>query len=243
MSLWQDFMTNDQKVIHKFVHYFPIYEKYFSAWRNKSVTFFEIGVARGGSLQMWQRYFGPLAKIVGVDLNPACKAHQTPGIFVRIGDQSDHAFLQRIIDEFGAPDIVVDDGSHQMKHIASTFDFLYRRMHKNAIYLVEDLQSAYMEEYGGGMNKSDTFIEIAKRCIDKLYAGYPRLGFQPDMITKETFGISFYPGVVCFEKGDVFWRQALKFGAADASGPAAEQQGGAGRLSGVVSGADGSDGL
>jgi len=26
MSLWQDFLTNDGKIIHKWVHYFPIYE-------------------------------------------------------------------------------------------------------------------------------------------------------------------------------------------------------------------------
>ena len=31
---------------------------------------------------MWQRYFGPMARIVGIDIDPACKAHEAPGIFV-----------------------------------------------------------------------------------------------------------------------------------------------------------------
>ena len=64
MSLWQDFLNNDRRVIQKWTHYFPVYERHFSPWRNKSLTFLEIGVSRGGSLQMWQRYFGPMAKII-----------------------------------------------------------------------------------------------------------------------------------------------------------------------------------
>lgn len=60
--------TNALGCPDKWAHYFPIYERHFSWYVNKSLTFLEIGVARGGSLQMWQRYFGPLAKIVGIDI-------------------------------------------------------------------------------------------------------------------------------------------------------------------------------
>src|SRR5450631_2380691 len=156
MSLWQDFLTNDGKVIHKWVHYFPIYERHFAWYRNKSLTFLEIGVSKGGSLGMWQRYFGPLARIVGIDIDPACKAHEAPGIFVRTGDQGDHQFLGQIIEEFGIPDVVLDDGSHRMEHIAKSFLYLYPQMPKNGVYLVEDLHTAYWEEYGGGVAKPDT---------------------------------------------------------------------------------------
>ncbi|MEP0868575.1 class I SAM-dependent methyltransferase [Trichocoleus desertorum AS-A10] len=212
MNLWQDFLTNDQKIIHKWVHYFPIYERHFSGWRNKSLTFLEIGVSRGGSLQMWQRFFGPLAKIVGIDLNPECQEHESPGIFVRIGDQSDHSFLQSVVDEFGIPDIVLDDGSHQMNHITSSFQFFYPKMPKNAIYMVEDLHTAYWEEYGGGLEKPNTFINIAKDYIDRLNADHTRGKVTPDLITRETFGISFYDSIVCLEKGEVFWKQAPMIG-------------------------------
>jgi hypothetical protein len=212
MNLWQDFLTNDQRVIHKWVHYFPIYERFFSNWRNKSLTFIEIGIGQGGSLQMWQRFFGPMAKIIGIDINPQCKAYESPGIFVRIGDQSDHVFLAEVIDEFGSPDIVLDDGSHQMEHILSSFEFLYPFMYKNAIYMVEDLHTAYWEEYGGGIDNSGTFINFAKDCIDRLNADHSRGRLTPDLITKETFGISFFDSVVCFEKGDVWWKDAPMIG-------------------------------
>ncbi len=101
MNLWQDFSTHDGRLMHKWTHYFPIYERHFSWFRNKSLTFLEIGVANGGSLAMWQRYFGPMAKIVGIDILEKSKAAEAPGISVRIGDQSDERFLANIIEELG----------------------------------------------------------------------------------------------------------------------------------------------
>ncbi len=213
MNIWQDFITNKSNPIGKHTHYFPIYERHMSAWRNKSLTFLEIGVAGGGSLQMWQRYFGPFAKVIGIDINPECKAHERPGIFVRIGDQSDPAFLQSLIDEFGIPDVVLDDGSHQMVHLFQTFSFLYPRMPKNAIYMIEDLHTSYFENYGGGLEQPASFINLSKAFIDRLYADYIPHKLPPDIITRQTLGISFYDSIVCFEKGDVWWKQILVAGA------------------------------
>jgi hypothetical protein len=50
--LYHDFLTNEQNQIYKGLHYFPIYERYFKKFVNQSVNFWEIGVRRGGSLQM-----------------------------------------------------------------------------------------------------------------------------------------------------------------------------------------------
>jgi hypothetical protein len=211
MSLWQDFSTHSGKLMHKRSHYFPIYERHFSWFRNKSVTFLEIGVARGGSARLWQRYFGPMAKIVGIDIEDKFK-FEAPGIFIRIGDQSDEKFLQSIVDEFGVPDVVLDDGSHQMQHIAKTFQFLYPKMPKNGVYMVEDLGTAYWEEYGGGVSKPDTFINLSKGFIDRLNADNSRGAVAPDFITRETYGISFYDGVVVLEKGDVYWKKVVRSG-------------------------------
>jgi cephalosporin hydroxylase len=212
MNLWHDFVTNQGKVIHKWVHYFPIYERHFSAWRNKSLVFLEIGVSKGGSLQMWQRYFGPLARIVGIDINPECKKHEQPGIFVRVGDQGDQRFLQSVIEEFGIPDIVLDDGSHRMDHILQSFMFLYPKLPKNGVYLVEDLHTAYWKEYGGGVEKPESFVNISKNFIDRLNADHSRGAIPPDLITRQTFAICFYDSVIVFEKGDVWWKDAPQIG-------------------------------
>src|SRR5258708_2020512 len=101
MSLWAEFQTNNGRPIHKWVHYFPIYEQHFGRFRNRTVTFLEIGVFKGGSLQLWKRYLGPFARIVGIDIDPACKALEEDQISICTGDQSDPVFLQSVIDQFG----------------------------------------------------------------------------------------------------------------------------------------------
>lgn len=212
MNLWQDFQTNDGKLIHKWAHYFPIYERHLSQWRNKTVTVLEIGVSKGGSLQMWSRFFGPLATIVGIDINPSCSEHEADGIHVRIGDQSDSKFLNDVIEEFGIPDIVIDDGSHRMEHILASFLHLYPRLPKNGLYFVEDLHTAYWEEYGGGLNNPNTFINVSKNFIDSLNADHSRGAIEPDFMTKSTFAISFYDSVVVMERGSIPYKKAPQIG-------------------------------
>ncbi len=201
MNLWSEFLTNEGRPIHKWTHYFPIYERHFGRFVNRTATFIEIGVSKGGSLQLWKRYLGPFARIVGIDIDPACKAMEEDQVSIRIGDQSDPGFLQQIIGEFGAPDVILDDGSHKMSHIAATFDYLYPRMDKNGVYLVEDLHTAYWKEFEGGLNRAGSFIEQCKKLIDELNADHTRGAVPSTVFSKTTHSMNFYDSVVVFERG------------------------------------------
>jgi hypothetical protein len=209
MSLWTDYLSHKGRTVTKWSQYFPAYERHFQTWKDKSITFLEVGVAQGGSLQLWRKYFGPKSKIINIDINGGCSSLQEPGTFVRIGDQGDINFLQQLIDEFGVPDIILDDGSHQQNHILQTFNFFYPKMHKNAIYMVEDLHTSYWKEYGGGLKKENTFMEFTKDCLDRINAVHTRGELPQDYISKETSCISIYDSLVCFEKGDVWWKEPL----------------------------------
>ncbi|MGH7022137.1 MAG: hypothetical protein ACREEB_00950 [Caulobacteraceae bacterium] len=213
MDLWQDFLTNQGRAIHKWSHYFPIYERHFAPWRGRSLTFLEIGVARGGSLEMWRRYFGPLARVVGVDIDRKCKAYEGDGVDIRIGDQSDPRFLRRIVDEFGVPDVILDDGSHQMAHIAASFDFFYPLMGKNGVYAVEDLHCAYWPKFGGGLAEPANFFNVAKTLVDRLNADHTEGAVTPDAFTRETFAVCFYDSMVVFDKGHIPVKGAIEVGA------------------------------
>ena len=201
MSLWSDFLVNDKRTIHKWKHYFPAYERHFKDFVYKPITFIEIGCGRGGSLQMWKRYFGPHARIVGVDINPECKAFEEDQVEVRIGDQSDPKLLQSLIDEFGPPDIILDDGSHVMRHVKASFEFLYPRMAKYGGYMVEDLHTAYWDEFEGGLRKPSTFIELSKNLVDELNADHSRGVLPATEFTKSTLSMHFYDSIVVFERG------------------------------------------
>lgn len=194
------------------MHYFPIYEKHMSSWRNKTLNFLEIGVYKGGSLQMWKRFFGPLATIVGIDINPECKQFEEDGIHIRIGDQNDPDFLKSVIEEFGSFDIVLDDGSHMMDHLKNTFDYLYPTKTKNGLYILEDLHTCYWEEFGGGIDNPNSFMNLSKKYIDELNADHSRGVIPESFISKNTFGISFYDSVIVFERGTIPIKKAPQTG-------------------------------
>jgi SAM-dependent methyltransferase len=202
MSLWADFQGNsERRVIHKWKHYFPIYERHFAPFVNRSVNVLEIGCGDGGSLQMWKRYFGPHAQIVGIDIEPRCKNFEEDQIAVRIGSQDDPAFLAGVVAEFGPFDVVIDDGSHVQAHVAAAFTHLYQGLSKNGVYLVEDLHTAYWPDFGGGLGKPDTFIEIAKKLIDELNADHARDASDATDFTRTTQAMCFYDSVIVFERG------------------------------------------
>ena len=51
------FENNTKNLIHKWDHYFEIYDNHFSRFRRKNIVVLEIGVSHGGSLCMWKKYF------------------------------------------------------------------------------------------------------------------------------------------------------------------------------------------
>jgi len=108
MTLHQLFLNNNRNEIYKFIHYLDIYERYFFKYVGKKILMIEIGVWKGGSLNMWKDYFGDNATIVGIDIDRECKQYENEerNIFVEIGDQKDPLFLESIIRKYGSPDII-----------------------------------------------------------------------------------------------------------------------------------------
>jgi hypothetical protein len=217
MTLWQQFLTNDGPVIHKWKHYFPAYEAHLARFVNRPVLFLEIGVSRGGSMNLWKQYLGPHAQIVGIDIEPSCKEHEADQIAVRIGSQSDESFLQSVLDEFGTPNVVLDDGSHVMTDVASSFRYLYPRTATDGVYFVEDLHTAYWDEYGGGLKRPGSFIETAKHLVDELNADWSRGAIEPTEFTRSTLSMHFYDSCVAFERGRHLQKSAPRIGTEPAS--------------------------
>lgn len=199
--LWSEFLTNGGRSVHKWTHYFPAYERHLGRYRNRPCTLLEIGIANGGSLQLWKRWLGPLVRIVGIDIVPLCKQFEEHQIDVRIGSQADPAFLQSLCDEFGPFDIVLDDGSHQQAHIATSFAHLYPRTAKDGVYVVEDLHTAYWPEFGGGLRAPGSFLETCKAMVDELNAVWTRGAVPATEFTHSTLSMHFYDSLVAFERG------------------------------------------
>jgi hypothetical protein len=194
------FLNNNQRRVHKWIHYFDIYEKYFARFRNKSPVMVEIGVAGGGSLQMWKDYFGPGCKIIGVDVKPKCKEYEEQDIEVFIGSQDDPKVWERVLSKYPAVDIILDDGSHVMNHMINTFNTLYEVINPYGVYMVEDAHTSYWPSHGGGLHSPDSFMEFAKRKVDEMHAAHTKGALESSQFTKSTDVIAFYDSIVVFER-------------------------------------------
>lgn len=193
------FLTHRGRAVRKKVHYLDIYDLYFSKYRGSDVRVLEIGVCEGGSLELWRNYFGADATIFGIDVDPVCVARVDAPNQVRIGAQGDAGFLRSVVDEMGAPDIVIDDGSHLGSDQRATFETVFPLLRDGGLYVIEDVNTSYWRAYGGGYGKGGTAIDLVRRLIDDLHAWYHDK--PPATIARGWIGaIHVYDALILVEK-------------------------------------------
>lgn len=174
--------------------YFDSYDHFLSRYRNQNITFVEIGVLGGGSLFMWRNYFGPKARIIGIDLNPNAKKWEEHGFEIYIGNQSDIKFWEEFIKEVGLIDVVLDDGGHTYEQQIITTECLLTSINDGGIILVEDTHTSYM--YGFGP-RSKSFIEYTKILIDKINMRFNN--FSDYLSERRVWSIEIVESMVAFK--------------------------------------------
>lgn len=206
-NLKQYFTRNKKRQIYKWVHYFDVYDQFFKRYVGQPVTIVEFGVMHGGSLQMWKHYFGPHARVIGVDFNARCKEFEEKQIEIFIGDQEDRKFLRKLRKEIGPIDIVVDDGGHTMNQQKTTFEEMWPAIKDGGVYVVEDVHTSYWRLYNGGYKKQNTFVAFSKNLIDQINAwharGADKKRLKIDKYTKSIKAIHFYTSLIVLEKDKI----------------------------------------
>jgi hypothetical protein len=200
------FYGNKGPAVNKWRHYLALYDKHLSHFRNEKIRLLEIGVAGGGSLQLWREYFGPSATIFGIDINQACAVFDGAAGSVRIGSQADPEFLRSIVSEMGGIDIVIDDGSHVASHQRVSFETLFPILNDTGgIYICEDTQTSYWPgEFEGGYRRSQNFIEFSKRIIDDVHSDFHGKPMDIANANRTIGGIHFYNSMIVIEKSAQF---------------------------------------
>jgi hypothetical protein len=196
------FEHNRGRMIDKWLHYFDVYHRHFQRFRGRRCTVLEIGIYHGGSLQMWREYFGPAARIVGVDNDARCAQLAADGHEIVIGDQADRGFLRRLRAQLGAIDILIDDGGHTMVQQAVTFEELFPAISADGVYLCEDMHTSYWREYGGAYRLPYSFLEFSKLLIDQLNAWHSRdpHSFAVTEFTRSAVSMHYYDSMLVIEK-------------------------------------------
>jgi tetratricopeptide (TPR) repeat protein len=184
--------TDKNELTHDYLRH---YERLVGALRDDPFTLLEIGVAGGGSLRTWSRYF-TRATIVGVDINPDCRKHAGERRIVEIGSQAEQKFL----DGLGAkyqPTVIIDDGSHRADHILFAFDVLYPYLRPGGLYIIEDLHF-HIGEQGKALRGEASVAPLEH--FARLSVGVACPGSVDDPIVRSMDSIEFFHGCVAVRK-------------------------------------------
>jgi hypothetical protein len=157
--------------------YTAFYARQLGRRRRSVKSVLEIGVGGdddpvvgGASLRMWRSYF-PRATVYGLDVFPK-RLPPEPRIVVLQGDQSDPDLLASLVASYGPFDLVIDDGSHLGHHQRASFAGLFPAVRPGGLYVIEDLETAYWEDWEGGPpGTPGTGVDLAKGLLDDVNIG------------------------------------------------------------------------
>jgi len=202
------------RLMHKWDHYFEIYERFLSPIRRINPVVVEIGIELGGSVEMWRDYFGPTARIYGIDIDPAARKHEDILTKVFTGDQQDRNFLRGVIREIGRPDVVIDDGGHTANQQIAAFEELYPALSDHGLYIVEDTHTSLWR--GSFMDRQDqqSFLQYSfARCAQLMEWTGKRENFEilgsdqseslantVSEFCRTTKAISFFDSMIVYER-------------------------------------------
>ncbi len=201
-----EFGTDKFSEIHR---YTPHYERHLAHLRDEEFVLLELGIGGyrrerdgGASLRMWKHFF-PKATIVGLDIEDK-RFVRAPRIVPFQGSQDDPDVIARIFDEVGVPKVVIDDGSHQVRHVLESFRIIFPQLPDDAIYAIEDIQSSYWPDWGGSEDllSTETSMALVKRLLDGLnHEEFLSATYEPTYTDRHVVGLHAYHNLVVIEKG------------------------------------------
>ena len=190
--------------------YMEHYQRHFSKLKYKKNNLLEIGVGgykrpdRGGcSLRMWKQYF-PFGHIYALDIYDK-RPQEERRIKIFKGSQIDYNFLDDILDSIGnSIDIIIDDGSHINEHVIGSFQYLFPKLKEGGIYVVEDVQTSYREDYGGSstnLEEAYTMMNFFKKILDFInHDHFSPLINEDNVHYKMISSIHFYDNLIFIHK-------------------------------------------
>ncbi len=150
-------------------NYLEKYEFFLQKFKDVTFNLLELGIFRGDSLRMWQKYF-PRAEITGVDIQESCRQYSADRIKVIIADLSDEAELAKLRDV--RPTVIVDDASHLWSHQIKALFSLWNCLPHGGVYIIEDMETSVNPKQVSGyddfpVDAYEVCSRIAKVTISK----------------------------------------------------------------------------
>jgi hypothetical protein len=207
MSDLQNIYDKTKYLSIKYDSYFEAYEELLSKYRGKEITFVEVGVFNGGSLFMWRDYFGPQARIIGVDMNPASKVWESHGFEIHIGDQASQIFWHDFFRKVGSVDVFIDDGGHTNLQQITTVHCAVEHIRDGGVLIVEDVHTSYFKEFGNPWSRA--FIGFAAKIVDGINSRSFALRTNRERYAKRVHSVSFFESIVALHINTVLCKKSV----------------------------------
>jgi FkbM family methyltransferase len=140
--------------------YLDTYEDLFSKFRNKDINLLEIGIGNGGSLKLWQKYFTGKSNIYCIDISFDEVTHKD------LVSQENMTIIWKDIESCTPSilnpimfDIVIEDGSHYLKHQIKSWELFKDRLNPGGILVIEDIAP---ESY-------DYFLNLSQKITNSKF--------------------------------------------------------------------------
>ncbi len=114
---------------------------------------------------------------------------------MHFGSQEDVPFLEKFKSNMSLFDIIIDDGGHTMNQQKTSFLNLISLVRPGGIYVIEDLETSYLEYFGGGYLNPMSTISFLKTFIDEVQpeSPYKTIPFSSKILSMEIGdGICFF---------------------------------------------------
>jgi hypothetical protein len=200
-----------------FHSYCKFYQRHFKHIQKHKLNILEIGVGGyenpnegGNSLRMWKSYFRK-SNIFGIDIFDKSGLNEDR-IKTFKGSQTDEVFLKSVVSQIGKIDIVIDDGSHINNHVIETFKILFPLINKDAVYIIEDLQTSYWTksdgiDWGGSRDLKDpkTSMNFIKGLVDCInHKDYEDKYYIPSYLDENISSVHFYKKIAFIFKSEIY---------------------------------------
>jgi hypothetical protein len=182
-------------------NYSPFYEKYFQKFKNKkNLKILEIGTLRGAAAASFYHYFCE-PKVYCLDLNPFQTYFYSKNIrtiYCNTRSKNTINSVAKYLDH--KFDIIIDDGSHNVKDQILTLNTFLPKLITGGIYVIEDISQYLVFPH---LN-SDGLKNVTKLFLESINSDNVKI---PECLTNDEYkNIKDNIKNLFFERGEYFYQ-------------------------------------
>ena len=184
------------------------YERKLEKFKNEKINILEIGSYAGSSAAAFVKYL-PNAQVFCFDINISNFKYKSKNIHVFGADINNEKKIEQILNKifndykFEKFDLIIDDGSHNLKDILIAFKLFFKNLKKGSLYIIEDFKHPNYYEYNNNLehifvNEFLDNIETKKISPSSIFSDIEQKNLIDSIKKIENFKGNLKDSDICF---------------------------------------------